>query len=225
MVFHFHMFYCPVVTRWKKVVFLTNWRGHLTILLRKIVQERSSFFSFSILFHSIQTFLRTKRSFACFYLVCIFRKKSSVFFFFWKKFSHSWKTISFFFFHQVFLASFFHHFLFLSITFRIHHCFSFPFLLDVFIFLNSFFLSSVSLPAFSSVFFEQQFLLPSVSKSNLVIVPFTCILFLCMSSFCSSICSAVVSSILVSITFVFSKLAFGTSAIFVSFFLCHFWHI
>ena len=144
-------------------------KDKLIILLRKFFQE-GSFFFLLFPFSSIQSklFFANKETFCLFYLVFIFRKNLP--FFFKKKESLSWKTFLFFF-HQVFLASLFHHFLFLFITFRIRHCFSFPFLLDH---LCSW--SPSSWTHFSctslSVFFEQQFLLQVVSKKTFQMFPF-----------------------------------------------------
>ena len=156
----------------------------------------------------------------------------SSFFFSKKKRISLMKNNLSFFFHQMFLASFFHHFLFLSITFRIHHCFSFPFLLDVFIFLNSFFLSSVSLPSLSLVFWIKISLpfcikikpcnCPFYMHSLPLYVPLLFIhLFICclLYSRFYHICFpffVLVSSL---------KLAFGTSAIFCLLFVGHFWPI
>ena len=81
---------------------------------------------------------------------------------------------------QVFRPSFFHHFLFLFITFRIHLLFHFLFVWPL-IFLISFFLNSVFLNNF-----------PFVSKKLINLSFFTRMRYLCMS-FCSWICSSVVS--------------------------------
>ena len=124
------------------------------------------FSSFSIFFHSIQAFLRTSRPCCVFYLVFIFRKNLP---FFKKKVSHEK--------HSLF---FFHHFLILFITFRTHHCFPFPFLLDLL-----FSWSPSSSTHFSctslSVFFEQLFLLQIVSKKKFQIFHYTCMGYLLMS--------------------------------------------
>ena len=126
-----------------------NWGGHRTILLRQNFPGKIFLFSsFSILFHSIQEFLRTNRPFVCF-ISFLFPEKIS-------------RTFSFFFFDHVFLASFFHHSLFLFITFRIHLGFSFPFLLDLL-----FSWSPSSQLIFLVLHFQfslNQFLLPVVSK-------------------------------------------------------------
>ena len=96
-----------------------------------------------------------------------------------------------FFFHQVFLSSFFHLLL----------------LFYLFIFLISSNLSSFSVPSLSRVFLNNNFSFSFVSKKTFRIIPFTCMRYLLLSSLCSSICSSVVSSLsssfLVSVTFVF----------------------
>ena len=142
------------------------------------------------------------------------------------------KNILSFFFHQMFLASFFHHFLFWPITFRIHHCLSFPFLLDVFIFLNSFFLSSVSLPSLSFVFWKT-ISLPFCIKIKPCNCPFYMhslplyVLLLFIHLFiCCLLYSRFYHICFPFFVLVFSlKLAFGTSAIFCLLFVGHFWHL
>ena len=132
------------------------------------------FFFFFFFFHSLpfNPSIFCEQRDLLFDLSRLYFPKKNFFFFSKKKKNLSHEKHSLFFFHQVFLASLFHHFLFLFITFRICLCFSFPFLLDLL-----FSWSPSSWTHFSctslSIFFEQQFLLEVVStKKTFQIFPF-----------------------------------------------------
>ena len=97
----------------------------LTVLLRRFFQGK--IFLFLVPFSSIEkNIFANNYSYLLFYL------------FWWKKLSE--KDLPYFLWKK--FSSFFHHFLFLFITLRIHLCFSFPFLLNLWVFLISFFLNS-----------------------------------------------------------------------------------
>ena len=134
----------------------------------------------------------------------VFFKNSSVF----KKLNLFRFFLCVFLSYKFFLPSFFHHFLFLFITFRIHH-FSFFCLTFLFSWSPSSW-THFSFPSLSLIFFvNNNFLF--VSKNSSTFHIFTCMRYLFMSSFWSSICSSIVffSLLVVSVcekqVFAFSK--------------------
>ena len=116
----------------KKVVFLYNKLGR-TSYHSPSQNCPGRIFLFFFFFHSLPFnpgIFCEQRDLLFLWSRLYFPKKIFRFFFLKKKKQISHEKHSLFFFHQMFLASFLHHFLFLFITFRIRLRFSFPFLLD-----------------------------------------------------------------------------------------------